>query len=63
MIMKNVIEKKASSDSPLCTDAQTTWPERNSSTSETKWKTMPRLAACRAMRLKRSLVRVSAKKA
>ena len=61
--MKNVIDRNASSDSPLCTDAQTTWPERNSSASETKWKTMPRLAAWRAMRLNRSLVRVSATKA
>ena len=61
--MKNVIEKKASSDSPLCTDAHTICPERNSSTSETKWKTIPRLAACSAIRLNRSLVRVSATKA
>ena len=60
MTMKKVIDRKASSDSPLCTDAQTTRPERNNSTRETKWNTMPRLAACSAMRLNRSLVRVSA---
>jgi len=63
MTMKKVIDRKARRDSLLCTDAQTTWPDRNNSTRDTKWKTIPRLAACRAMRANRSLVRLSATKA
>ena len=31
MTMKKVIDRNARSDSPLCTEAQTTWPERKSS--------------------------------
>ena len=59
--MKTTMIRKPSTDSALCTEARVIWPVRSmESVSETKWNTMPRYAACKAILFNKSLVRVRA---